>query len=412
MAVETFPDPWLIPVWPVKLGEGVVHVWRACLDVAVEELQARSQLLTEEERARGARYLRTEVGSRFMAGRGLLRRLLGMYLGSDAAEVEFVFNSFGKPALSPKHGAGDLCFNLSHSHDCALLAFTCGRKLGVDIEKVRPDFATREIAQRFFSPAEAERLQALPVEAQVSAFFQCWTRKEGYIKARGEGLSLGLDSFEVAFGPGLEPAVLQASDEANAKTRWLVVDLQPRNGFAGALVVERPVQGVYCWNADGPREMRSRVSAGVMLYRWKNGRLEVFLAHPGGPLFTMKDDGYWTIPKGEVDAGEDLLATAQREFKEETGVALKPGATFLPLGSIQQQGGKIVHAWAVEQEWDDTQPIRSNEFTMEWPPGSGCTQSFPEVDRAQFFSIDEARCKLKERQVPLLDQLLKLVQRG
>jgi len=149
-----------------------------------------------------------------------------------------------------------------------------------------------------------------------------------------------------------------------------------------------------------------------MLYRWKDGRLEVFLAHPGGPLFAIKDDGHWTIPKGEVDAGEDLLTTAKREFAEEIGVALNPGATFLPLGSIQQKGGKIVHAWAVEQAWDDTQAIRSNEFTMEWPPGSGRTQSFPEVDRAQFFPLNGARRRLKERQVPLLDRLLELVQRG
>jgi predicted NUDIX family NTP pyrophosphohydrolase len=158
--------------------------------------------------------------------------------------------------------------------------------------------------------------------------------------------------------------------------------------------------------------MRSRVSAGILLYRRKDGRLEVLLAHPGGPLFAMKDNGHWTIPKGEVDAGEDLLTTAQREFAEEIGVAMKPEATFLPLGSIQQKGGKIVHAWAVEQEWDDAQPIRSNEFTMEWPPGSGRMQSFPEVDRAQFFPLEEARRKLKERQVPLLDRLLELVQQG
>lgn len=158
--------------------------------------------------------------------------------------------------------------------------------------------------------------------------------------------------------------------------------------------------------------MSSRVSAGILLHRWKDGRWEVFLAHPGGPLFAMKDDGCWTIPKGEVNAGEDLLSTAQREFAEEIGVALKPEATFLPLGSIQQKGGKIVHAWAVEQEWDDTQPIRSNEFLMEWPPGSGRRQRFPEVDRAQFFPLEEARLKLKERQVPLLDRLLEVVQRG
>ena len=250
VVVKTFPDPWLNPVRPVKLGEGEVHVWRACLDVTVEELQVRSKLLKEEERARGARYLRAEVGSRFVAGRGLLRRLLGMYLGTDAAEVEFTFNSFGKPALAAKHGAGDLRFNVSHSHDWALIAFTRGRELGVDIERVRPDFATREIAQRFFSPSEARRLIALPAATQTEAFFQCWTRKEGYIKARGEGLSRGLDSFEVAFGPGVDAAVLNASDDASPTARWLVLDLQPAQGFAGALVVERPVAEVRLWNAE------------------------------------------------------------------------------------------------------------------------------------------------------------------
>ena len=250
VVVKTFPDPWSNPVRPVKLGEGEVHVWRACLDVTVEELQVRSKLMKEEERARGARYLRAEVGSRFVAGRGLLRRLLGMYLGTDAAEVEFTFNSFGKPALAAKHGAGDLRFNVSHSHDWALIAFTRGRELGVYIERVRPDFATREIAQRFFSPSEARRLIALPAATQTEAFFQCWTRKEGYIKARGEGLSRGLDSFEVAFGPGVDAAVLNALDDASPTARWLVLDLQPAQGFAGALVVERPVAEVRLWNAE------------------------------------------------------------------------------------------------------------------------------------------------------------------
>lgn len=243
-------EAWMNQSWPVKLGPDEVHVWRARLDVSAEELEARSKLLTEEERARGARYLRPEVGSRFVAGRGLLRRLLGMYLGADAAEMEFTFNSFGKPALAPRHGAGDLRFNVSHSHDWALLAFTRGRDLGVDIEGIRPDFATQEIAERFFSPSEVERLQTLTAAAQTEAFFQCWTRKEGYIKARGDGLSRRLDSFEVAFGHGVDPAILKASDETSASARWLVLDLQPAQGFAGALVVERPVEEVRRWNAE------------------------------------------------------------------------------------------------------------------------------------------------------------------
>jgi predicted NUDIX family NTP pyrophosphohydrolase len=160
--------------------------------------------------------------------------------------------------------------------------------------------------------------------------------------------------------------------------------------------------------------MRSRTSAGLALYRWRTGRLEVFLAHPGGPLFAHRDDGVWTLPKGEVEPGEDLLPTALREFEEETGLRIDPGGPFLPLGSIQQKGGKVVHAWGVEAALDlpETPIIRSNTFELEWPPRSGRWQKFPEVDRAEFFPLPVARRKLKERQVPLLDRLEALLAGG
>jgi len=151
--------------------------------------------------------------------------------------------------------------------------------------------------------------------------------------------------------------------------------------------------------------MQSRISAGLLVYRRLQDGLDVFLAHPGGPLFAHKDDGHWTIPKGEVERGEDLLVTAIREFHEETGIVIDPALDFLPLESIQQKGGKIVHAWAVKRNWMDDPLIQSNEFEMEWPPGSGRRQRFPEVDRAQFFPLSEAKRKLKERQEPLLDEL-------
>jgi len=154
--------------------------------------------------------------------------------------------------------------------------------------------------------------------------------------------------------------------------------------------------------------MQSRVSAGLLVYRVVDGRLEVFLAHPGGPFFVNRDEGCWTIPKGEVEPGEDLRATALREFQEETGILIHPAGPFVSLGSIQQKGGKIVHAWAVQQNWDDSTPIRSNEFELEWPPHSGRRQSFPEVDRAGFFPLPIARRKVKDRQVPFLDQLEQL----
>jgi predicted NUDIX family NTP pyrophosphohydrolase len=130
--------------------------------------------------------------------------------------------------------------------------------------------------------------------------------------------------------------------------------------------------------------MSQKVSAGLLMYRFRSGILEVYLAHPGGPLFTRKDDGYWSIPKGEPPEGEALPDAAIREFEEETG--LKPHGPFIQLGSIRQKGGKVVHAWAFEGDCDDPQPICSNLFDMEWPPRSGKMQSFPEMDRAQFFT--------------------------
>jgi len=150
--------------------------------------------------------------------------------------------------------------------------------------------------------------------------------------------------------------------------------------------------------------MRSRVSAGLILFRQRDG-LEVFIAHPGGPLFVHKDDGHWSIPKGEVEPGEDLLATAIREFEEEVGLAIDPQSNFIPLGTIQQKGGKIVHAWGVQGDWEESRAVRSNTFTIEWPPHSGIMKEFPEVDRAQFFPVAEAKQKLKPTQVPLIERL-------
>jgi len=148
------------------------------------------------------------------------------------------------------------------------------------------------------------------------------------------------------------------------------------------------------------------------MYRMQAGELQICVAHPGGPFFTSKDEGHWTIPKGEVGPGEDLLATAIREVREETGIVVDPGSKFIALGSIQQKGGKIVHAWAVESDWDDAQPIRSNLFAMEWPPGSGRMLEFPEVDRAQFFSVAEAKRKLKPAQAELVDRLVEQLGRS
>ena len=145
-----------------------------------------------------------------------------------------------------------------------------------------------------------------------------------------------------------------------------------------------------------------RLSAGLLMYRIKDGAIQVLLAHPGGPYFAKKDDESWSIPKGEPGPGEDLFLTAQREFEEETG--LKPAGPFVPLQPVKQQRGKIVHAWAFEGDCDPAS-IRSNIFTMEWPPKSGQQRQFPEIDRAEFFDLETARRKIKSGQVGLIDQL-------
>ncbi|HEY6206531.1 MAG TPA: NUDIX domain-containing protein [Chthoniobacterales bacterium] len=147
----------------------------------------------------------------------------------------------------------------------------------------------------------------------------------------------------------------------------------------------------------------SSVSAGLLMFRRKDASLEVLLVHPGGPFWKNKDDGAWSIPKGEAAPGEDLLTRAQIEFEEELG--LKPQGDWLPLGSIKQKGGKTVHGWAFQGDLPQLFELKCNTFAIEWPPRSGKMREFPEVDRAEFFSEEVARGKINAAQIPFLDRL-------
>lgn len=150
--------------------------------------------------------------------------------------------------------------------------------------------------------------------------------------------------------------------------------------------------------------MRTKTSAGLLMYRFRESGVEIFLAHPGGPFFARKDNGHWTIPKGEIEPGEDMLAAACREFLEEVG---KPSqGPYTPLGSVRQNRGKTVYAWAFLGDWEEDREVSSTLFQMEWPPASGKIQKFPEVDRAGFFSLNQARTKIKGTQSPFIDRLL------
>ena len=152
-------------------------------------------------------------------------------------------------------------------------------------------------------------------------------------------------------------------------------------------------------------EPRKRISAGILLYRKVNGILEVLIVHPGGPFYKNKDEGHWSIPKGEPDEGEELLLTAKREFEEETGYS--PNGNFIELGSITQKGGKEVFAWAVEGDLPSGHIHTSNMVNIEWPPRSGKKFSFPEVDKMEFLDVISAKLKVKEAQIPLIERLVK-----
>jgi|SRR5271170_1875167 len=201
-----------------------VDVYCYSLEVDAARRSALEKFLTLDERNRAARFHFEEHRRYFIAARGMLRELLGRYLAVDATAIEFSYNPHGKPAVD------GLYFNLSHSDNMALFAISRTREVGVDIERINPSFAGEQIPEQYFSPAEVKILRSLPKERQTEAFFNCWTRKEAYVKARGLGLSLELHSFEVSLAPG-EPAAFLRGVEG-----WSIEALEPAPGFAAAVV--------------------------------------------------------------------------------------------------------------------------------------------------------------------------------
>ena len=235
-------ETWSSPPTELSLQTGEVHVWRLELEQPVARYV---ELLDAEELSRANRFHFEKDRKHFTVARGSLRVLLGRYLDRDPKQVQFTYGPYGKPALP---GFGPLRFNMSHSHGIALYALTEGRDIGVDVEYVRADFTSDDIARRFFSPFEVESLCGLPAEDRVASFFRCWTRKEAYIKATGRGLSQPLDGFDVTLGPG-ETAALVRTDDGSHE-RWSMANIDVGPGYAGALVVEGPVTTIRYWNTD------------------------------------------------------------------------------------------------------------------------------------------------------------------
>jgi 4'-phosphopantetheinyl transferase len=217
-----------------------VHVWRAFLPAQQPRLADFQATLDPEERQRAARFVFERDRQRYIISHGIVRDILARYSGLAAPKLRFSTNSYGKPQLLAAGDAAGLQFNLSHSHDLALVAVALNRAVGVDVEQMRAELAGLEIARQTFAPAEVADLLAMPASQQTQAFFNCWTRKEAYIKAVGQGLGIDLSSFIVSLKPG-EPARLCSIDnDARAATGWTMHALDVQPGYAAALVVAGP----------------------------------------------------------------------------------------------------------------------------------------------------------------------------
>jgi 4'-phosphopantetheinyl transferase len=226
-------------IGPLALGESEVHLWRVDLNQAAANELRWQPLLSVDERERANRFHFEKDRQRFSTTRALLRMLLAAYLQSTPESLRFHYADKGKPSLDGPHLESKLMFNVSHSGDVALFAITRGREIGVDVEQVRRNSDLDAIAPRFFSAHEQAQLNALAPEQQVEAFFRCWTRKEAYIKARGEGLSLPLSQFDVSVGLdfGGENALLATRPDPEEARRWSVRDVATSPEYAAAVAV-------------------------------------------------------------------------------------------------------------------------------------------------------------------------------
>jgi 4'-phosphopantetheinyl transferase len=232
------PDHWPVARAAPALGPGVVHVWRVALAGApADELAAAWASLSPDERARAERFQFERHRAQFVLARGALRDLLGRYLDTPPAALRFRYGPQGKPDLA--WPAGELRFNLSHSHELALIALARGAELGVDVEQQAPMRDEAAVARQVFADEELAALAALPPDQRSAGFFNAWTRKEALIKARGEGLSLPLREFAVSLAPG-EPARLLRSPTPTDLETWALVALDPGPGYAAALACAGP----------------------------------------------------------------------------------------------------------------------------------------------------------------------------
>jgi 4'-phosphopantetheinyl transferase len=238
---------WDNPPAEITLPEDEIHVWCAFLEQPASRIQAMFHILSIEEQSRAERFHFERDRRRYIVSQGHLRTLLGQYLRIAPEHIKFHRGTHGKPALKE---AENLKFNLSHSHELAIYAITQSREVGVDIEHIRSIPDATQIVKRFFSAQEQRTFFSLPPEKHLEAFFNCWTRKEAFIKAKGKGLYHPLDQFSVSLAPGEPARLLEIENDPQETARWSLRELLPAPGYVAALVVERYSWRLRCWRVQ------------------------------------------------------------------------------------------------------------------------------------------------------------------
>lgn len=243
---------WVTPPARLTLPPHDVHLWRADLNRTGAVQAAACALLSDDERARADRFIRPEHGRRFAIARASLRAILSRYVDRAPETLEFAYGERGKPYLASDALRGIVEFNVSHSGDCALIACARSMAVGVDVEHRRDRVDAEKIAKRFFAQAEVDALSAVPKPSRLQAFYNCWTRKEAYVKARGAGLSIKLSSFVVSLAPGHAPALLSAAnDDGEEQPKCSMYAIEPGPGYTGAAAILGEVRSLRYFEGSG-----------------------------------------------------------------------------------------------------------------------------------------------------------------
>jgi 4'-phosphopantetheinyl transferase len=240
--------PWLASPPDLALSGDEVHAWRASLGQPTSRVRQLVRTLSDDERRRAERFHSERDRKHFVVARGTLRSILGRYLGVEPGRVQFEYGPRGKPRLAEPFANLALCFNLAHSHELALYALAYRREVGIDLERVCPLPDAEEIATRFFSAHESAAWRALPPNWKQEAFYLCWTRKEAYIKAIGDGLARPLDQFDVSLVPAEPAQLLRVEGNPKEANRWSLQTLEPAPGYVAALAVEGHGWRLVCWD--------------------------------------------------------------------------------------------------------------------------------------------------------------------